>query len=99
MRTNLITTFFQPCEDECSYYRPESLGADAFRGHGLNLLEKPTLRGLRTRAFPAGVTAPSDPELLKLYDAILAIAGIVIISKPLTSSGRYTETPVGGKHR
>src|SRR5699024_9701120 len=29
---------------------------DAFRGHGLSLLEKTTLRGLRTHAFPAGVT-------------------------------------------
>jgi len=26
----------------------------AFRGHGFSLLEKPTLRGLQTRAIPAG---------------------------------------------
>src|SRR5690625_644288 len=37
--------------------RPGSIRADAFRGHGLSLLEKTTLRGLRTRAIPAGVTA------------------------------------------
>src|SRR5690625_2153344 len=27
----------------------------AFRGHGFSLLEKPTLRGLQTRAIPANV--------------------------------------------
>ena len=31
----------------------------AFRGHGFSLLEKPTLRGLQTRAVPAGVNGPS----------------------------------------
>src|SRR5699024_991920 len=30
----------------------------AFRGHGFSLLEKPTLRGLQTRAVPAGVNGP-----------------------------------------
>src|SRR5699024_2605503 len=30
----------------------------AFRGHGFSLLEKPTLRGLQTRAIPAGVNGP-----------------------------------------
>src|SRR5699024_3953460 len=29
-----------------------------FRGHGFSLLEKPTLRGLQTRAVPAGVNGP-----------------------------------------
>ena len=52
--------------------RPGSLVTDAFHGHGLSLLEKTTLRGLRTRAVPVGVTAPSDPGLVKLYD-LLAI--------------------------
>ena len=35
-------------------------------GHGLSLLERGTLRGLRTRAVPAGVTARSEPGLVKL---------------------------------
>src|SRR5690625_7718984 len=30
----------------------------AFRGHGFSLLEKTTLRGLQTRAVPAGVNGP-----------------------------------------
>src|SRR5690625_1113477 len=30
----------------------------ALRGHGFSLLEKPTLRGLQTRAIPAGVNGP-----------------------------------------
>src|SRR5699024_3986888 len=30
----------------------------AFRGHGFSLLENPTLRGLQTRAVPAGVNGP-----------------------------------------
>src|SRR5690625_4444428 len=38
----------------CYCCRPGSIRADAFRGHGLSLLEKTTLRGLRTRAIPAG---------------------------------------------
>jgi len=38
----------------CYSRRPGSLRADAFRGHGFSLLEKPTLRGLQTRAVPAG---------------------------------------------
>jgi len=48
-----------------------SLRADAFRGHGFSLLEKTTLRGLQTRAFPAGVTALRSPRLLKLFNAII----------------------------
>ncbi len=51
--------------------------------------------GLRTRAFPAGVTAQSNPGLVKLFDVILAIIYEIIISNPLTSSGKYTETPTG----
>ena len=39
----------------CVSRRPGSLRVDAFRGHGLSLLEKTTLRGLRTRAIPANV--------------------------------------------
>ena len=35
-----------------------SLRTVAFRGHGFSLLEKPTLRGLQTRAIPAGVNGP-----------------------------------------
>ena len=45
------------CQYVCYCCRPGSNRADAFRGHGLSLLEKTTLRGLRTRAIPAGVTA------------------------------------------
>src|SRR5699024_4340089 len=30
----------------------------AFRGHGFSLLEQPSLRGLQTRAIPAGVNGP-----------------------------------------
>src|SRR5699024_1799895 len=42
------------CQYVCYCYRPGSIRADAFRGHGLSLLEKTALRGLRTRAIPAG---------------------------------------------
>ena len=42
---------------------------DAFRGHGLSLLEKTTLWGLRTRAIPAGVTTLHSPGLMKWVDA------------------------------
>src|SRR5699024_12119960 len=50
----------------CYCYRPGPIRADAFRGHGLSLLEKTTLRSLRTRAIPAGVTALLSPGLVKL---------------------------------
>src|SRR5699024_3742643 len=43
------------CQYVCYCYRPGSIRADAFRGHGLSLLEKTTLRGLRTRAISANV--------------------------------------------
>src|SRR5699024_9328349 len=55
------------CQYVCYCYRPGSLRADAFRGHGLSLLQKTTLRGLRTRAIPAGVTALHSPGLVKLF--------------------------------
>src|SRR5699024_1889786 len=44
----------------CISRRPGSLRVDAFRGHGLSLLEKTTLRGLRTRAIPANVFGGSS---------------------------------------
>ena len=34
-------------------------------------LALPSLRGLQTRAFPAGVTALRSPRLLKLFNAII----------------------------
>ena len=51
----------------CYSRRPGSLRAGAFRGHGFSLLEKTTLRGLQTRAVPAGVTALHLPGLVKLF--------------------------------
>src|SRR5690625_2437254 len=53
----------------CISRRPGSLRVDAFRGHGLSLLEKTTLWGLRTRAIPAGVTTLHLPGLMKWGDA------------------------------
>src|SRR5690625_238526 len=54
----------------CYSRRPGSLQADAFRGHGFSLLEKTTLRGLQTRAIPAGVTALHLPVLVRLTEKI-----------------------------
>jgi len=51
-----------------------SLRADAFRGPGFSLLEKIALRGLQTRAFPAGVTALHSPRLIRLFDLIQALS-------------------------
>src|SRR5690625_1153514 len=66
----------------CYCYRPGSIRADAFRGHGLSLLEKTTLRGLRTRAISAGVTALHSPGLVKLYDVfILLLLPQSVVSK------------------
>src|SRR5699024_3605881 len=65
----------------CYSRRPGSLQADAFRGHGFSLLEKPTLRGLQTRAIPAGVTALHLPGLVKLFTEKSVI------------SKRYTSNP------
>ena len=53
----------------CYCRRPGSFRADAFRGHGFSLLEKNTLRGLQTRAVPAGVTALHSPGLVEYWDA------------------------------
>src|SRR5699024_8850487 len=55
------------CQYVCYCFRPGSIRADAFRGHGLSLLEKTALRGLRTRAIPAGVTALLSPGLVRLF--------------------------------
>src|SRR5699024_2225165 len=58
----------------CYSRRPGSLQADAFRGHGFSLLEKTTLRGLQTRAIPAGVTALHLPALVRLTENNLLLA-------------------------
>src|SRR5690625_1145778 len=52
------------CQSVCYCCRPGSIRADAFRGHGLSLLEKTTLWGLRTRAIPARVNALLSPGLV-----------------------------------
>src|SRR5699024_8753962 len=78
---NVLTTVDIKCDvsayliarDVCYRYRPGPIRADAFRGHGLSLLEKTTLRGLRTRAIPAGVTALLSPGLVKLLTEKLFI--------------------------
>src|SRR5690625_3229095 len=74
----------------CYCCRPGSLRADAFRGHGLSLLEKTTLRGLRTRAIPAGVTALHSPGLVKLFTENFLChfiqLNICVIGKCYTSS-------------
>src|SRR5690625_1208156 len=57
-----------------------SLWADAFRGHGLSLLKKTTLRGLRTHAIPAGVTARRSPRLVC---AFLIVIFIILLSQQL----------------
>ena len=41
----------------------------AFRGHGFSLLEKPTLRGLQTRAVPAGVNGPPLQTTIEIVKA------------------------------
>src|SRR5699024_2865586 len=61
------------CQYVCYCCRPGSFRADAFRGHSLSLLEKITLRGLRTCAIPAGVTALHSPGLVKLYDVFILL--------------------------
>src|SRR5699024_3929761 len=61
----------------CYSRRPGSLQADAFRGHGFSLLEKTTLRGLQTRAIPAGVTALHLPELVRLTEKNLLLANAI----------------------
>ena len=48
----------------------------AFRGHGFSLLEKPTLRGLQTRAFPAGVNGPSLQTTIIKVDSNCLIQSI-----------------------
>src|SRR5699024_5252564 len=55
------------CQYVCYCFRPGSIRAAAFRGHGLSLLEKTALRGLRTRAIPAGVNALLSPGLVRLF--------------------------------
>ena len=40
-----------------------------FRGHGFSLLEKPTLRGLQTRAVPAGVNGPPLQTTIEIVKA------------------------------
>jgi len=47
----------------------------AFRGHGFSLLEKPTLRGLQTRAVPAGVNGPP----LQTTIVIVKVSFIVLL--------------------
>src|SRR5690625_2393939 len=70
------------CQYVCFCCRSGSIRADAFRGHGLSLLEKTTLWGLRTRAVPAGVTALHSPGLVKLYDVfILLLLPQSVVSK------------------
>src|SRR5699024_1464565 len=61
----------------CYSRRPGSLRAGAFRGHGFSLLEKTTLRGLQTRAIPAGVTALHLPGLIRLTEKNLLLANAI----------------------
>ena len=80
-----------------------SLWADAFRGHGLSLLEKPTLRGLRTRAIPAGVTARHSPRLVWCRLLMLfynfTISAVVFCSKQQYINNKNTvcSNTSGGK--
>ena len=70
------------CQYVCYCCRPGSIRAGAFRGHGLSLLEKTTLRGLQTRAISAGVTTLHSPGLVKLYDVfILLLLPQSVVSK------------------
>jgi len=46
-----------------------SLRTVAFRGHGFSLLEKPSLRGLQTRAIPAGVNGPPLQTTIVIVNA------------------------------
>src|SRR5690625_4412569 len=57
-----------------------SLWADAFRGHGLCLLKKTTLRGLRSHAIPAGF---SDLRSVKLVCSFLIVIFIILLSQLL----------------
>ncbi len=78
----------------CFCCRQGSLRADA------HLRARPQPRsenhssGLRTRAFPAGVTAHSDAGLVKLHYVLLDNASTVIVAT-FSSSGKYTESSAG----
>src|SRR5699024_7474779 len=88
------------CQYVCHCCRPGSIRADAFRGRGLSLLEKTTLRGLRTRAIPAGVTALPHPDWesylrknsLALYSTKELCYWQTLYQRPV-----YTKTPAGAK--
>ena len=82
------------CQYMCYCCRPGSIRADAFRGHGLSLLEKTTLRGLRTRAIPAGVTALLSPGLVMWLMLIFVLVLMVVNAIP---AKKNTETSVGAE--
>src|SRR5699024_3572290 len=81
-------------------YRPGSVRVDAFRGHGLSLLEKTTLRGLRTRAISAGVTTLLSPGLVKLFTEKLFVTSSAKefwYKQTLYQQHVYTKASAGGK--
>jgi len=57
-RRNELNCCFDTKSINCEVSDCFPLQTVAFRGHGFSLLEKPTLRGLQTRAIPAGVNGP-----------------------------------------
>src|SRR5690625_132183 len=61
------------CQYMCYCCRPGSIRADAFRGHGLSLLEKTTFSAcdVSQRSFPcpAGGKASMRPRVAKLAEA------------------------------
>src|SRR5699024_1261549 len=63
----------------------------AFRGHGFSLLEKPTLRGLQTRAVPAGVNGPP------LQTTIVIVQPSCIVMLPNTISAKEIHEDSCGK--
>jgi len=85
----------------CCCCRPGSIRADAFRGHGLSLLEKTTLRGLRTRAIPANVFGGSSnrrprshrPPLTRTGKAIYGRTFSLHQLKNCVIGKRYTSSP------
>src|SRR5699024_3630784 len=81
----------------CISRRPGSLRVDAFRGHGLSLLEKTTLRGLRTRAIPAGVTTLHLPGLMKWLDANFCTRTTIANGSKCKTSEGNTRRLLGGE--
>ena len=54
----------------------------------------PSLRGLRTRAIPAGVTALHSPGLVKLYDVFILLLPQSVVSKLILAEEKHGKRSV-----